>query len=73
MGAGQGLVSGFVNQDAAGNLSFTESDSNSMGSEDYIPDTENSIDDHIKPIQGEERKARKSQRQQRSGGKNIPN
>ena len=61
MGAGQGLVSGFGNQDA-GNLSFTKSDSNSMGSEDYIPDTEGSMDDHIKPIQGEERKARKSQR-----------
>ena len=62
MNAGQGLVSGFGNQDAGGDLSFTQSDSNSMGSEDYIPDTEGSIDDHIKPIHGEERKARKSQR-----------
>jgi len=49
-----GLVSGFDGRGAVNNSSDDEDIlTNTMGSEDFIPETDGSGDDHIKPIHGD--------------------
>ena len=69
----QGFGKGFNGQEraAAVNMSFDDGDvlTNSIGEEDYIPDTDGSIDDHIKSINnGVESSVNKAKKQ----SKNLP-
>ena len=58
-------------------LSFEDSDNitNTIGSEDYIPDTDGSFDDHIKLIQGEFESPNKAKKaaKKKNVPKNVPN